>query len=214
MATLDLSLIPLYRLKNQELAILPGLLAMTPPRKPARGREGDRLIVYLVLTGKASLSTAEYLQLTSQTANQFFQTTGSLTSAMRAAADTLNRLLLNRNLSTTERGQYAAGWLVLAALRGAQCTLLQSGPTHVYLIASEDRRPLHEPALSGKGLGLSQSVSFYLNQIELKPGDRMVFSGRPPETWDQTLSEDLGRISLDSLQKNSALSLRSLRVYP
>jgi len=54
--TLDLSLLPLYRLKNQQLAVLPGLLAMTPPRKPARGREADRLIVYLVLTGKVKIT--------------------------------------------------------------------------------------------------------------------------------------------------------------
>jgi len=181
--------------------VLPGLLAMTPPRKPARGREQDRLIVYLVLTGKASLSTAEYLQLTSQTANQFFQTAGSLTSAMRAGADVLNRLLLDRNLTSTDRGQYAVGWLVLAALRGVQCTLLQSGPTHVHLIGRDENRQLHDPALSGKGLGLSQSVSFYLNQRELKPGDRLVLSGRSPEAWERTLSEDLQRISLDSLRK-------------
>jgi hypothetical protein len=200
-APLDVSLLPLYRLKNQELAVLPGLLAMTPPRKPARGREQDRLIVYLVLTGKASLSTAEYLQLTSQAANQFFQTAGSLTSAMRAAADILNRLMLERNLASTERGQYAVGWLVLAALRGAQCTLLQSGPTEVHLIGQEKNRKLHEPTLSGKGLGLSQSVSFYLNQIELKSGDRLVLAGRPPEAWAHTLSEDLQRISLDSFRK-------------
>jgi hypothetical protein len=200
-ASLDVSLLPLYRLKNQELSVLPGLLAMTAPRKPARGREQDRLIVYLVLTGKASLSTAEYLQLTSQAASQFFQTAGSLTSAMRAAADILNRLMLERNLASTGRGQYAVGWLVLAALRGAQCTLLQAGPTQVHLIGPEENRKIHEPTLSGKGLGLSQSVSFYLNQIELKAGDRLVLAGRPPEAWAQTLTEDLQRISLDSFRK-------------
>jgi hypothetical protein len=72
--TLDLTLLPLYRLNRQELSTLPGLLAMTPPRKTARGREHDRLVVYLVLTGNATLSTAEYLQLTSQVASRFFET--------------------------------------------------------------------------------------------------------------------------------------------
>ena len=91
MTTLDLTLLPLYRLKNQELPALPGLLAMTPPRKAARGREHDRLIVYLVLTGNATLSTAEYLQLTSQTANYFFEKPGALTTAMRTSVEALNR---------------------------------------------------------------------------------------------------------------------------
>lgn len=200
MSPLDLSLLPLYRLKNQELSVLPGLLAMTPPRKPARGREGDRLVVYLVLAGKASFSTAEYLQLTSQAANKFYQTSGSLTSAMRSAADTLNRLLLERNLSSSERGNYAVGWLVLAALRGAQCTVLQSGPTHVYYIGREERRPLHDLALSGKGLGIGQAISFHLSQVELRAGDRLVLSGRPPEAWNQALAEDIGRVSLETLK--------------
>lgn len=155
MTTLDLTLLPLYRLNNKELPALPGLLATTPPRKAARGREHDRLIVYLVLTGNATLSTAEYLQLTSQTASTFFETPGPLTTAMRTAAETINRTLLDRNMSSTGRGQYALGSLVLAALRDAQCTLLLSGPAHIYTLGSEAMQHIHDPALSGKGVGMS-----------------------------------------------------------
>jgi len=188
--TLDLTLLPLYRLKNQELSALPGLLAMTPPRKAARGREHDRLIVYLVLTGNATLSTAEYLQLTSRTANRFFETPGALTTAMRASVETLNRALLDRNMGSTGRGQYALGTLVLAVLRGAQCTLLQSGPTHVYSLGSEAMQHIHDPALSGKGLGLSQAATFHFTQFELDPGDRLIFSGKPPAEWERLFSEE------------------------
>ena len=192
MTTLDLTLLPLYRLNRQELSALPGLLAMTPPRKPARGREYDRLIVYLVLTGNATLSTAEYLQLTSQTASRFFETPGALTTAMRIAAEALNRVLLDRNLGSTARGQYAIGWLVLAAVRGAQCTMLQSGPTHIYTLGSEAVTHTYDPALSGKGLGLSQAATIYLSQTELHHGDRLVFSGKPPAGWDGALSQAQG----------------------
>jgi len=188
--TLDLTILPLYRLKTQELSALPGLLAMTPPRKAARGREQDRLIVYLVLTGNATLSTAEYLQLTSQTASRFFETPGPLTTAMRASVEALNCALLDRNMGSTGRGQYAVGSLVLAALRGAQFTLLQSGPTHVYTLGSEAIQHIHEPTLSGKGLGLSQTATFYFSQSELQPGDRLIFSGKPPAGWEHLLSKE------------------------
>ena len=97
---------------------------------------------------------------------------------MRTAAETLNHALLDRNLESTARGQYAVGWLVLAALRGAQCTMLQSGPTHVYKLESEAITHTFDPALSGKGLGLSQATTIYLTQTELHPGDRLVFSGK------------------------------------
>jgi hypothetical protein len=162
---------------------------MTPPRKTARGREHDRLVVYLVLTGNATLSTAEYLQLTSQVAGRFFETPGALTTAMRIAAEALNRALLDRNLGSTTRGQYAVGWLVLAAVRGAQCTMLQSGPTHIYKLDSEAVTHTFDPALSGKGLGLSQAATIYFTQTELHPGDRLVFSGKPPAGWDGALNQ-------------------------
>lgn len=188
MTTLDLTLLPLYRLNRQEIPTLPGLLALKPPRKTARGRDHDRLVVYLVLTGNATLSTAEYLQLSSQAASRFFETPGALTTALRTSAETLNHALLDRNLESTARGQYAVGWLVLAAIRGAQCTMLQSGPTHIYKLESEAITHTFDPALSGKGLGLSQATTIYLTQTELHPGDQLVFSGKPPAGWDGALN--------------------------
>jgi len=180
---------------------LPGLLAMTPPRKTARGRENDRLIVYLVLTGQATVSTAEYLQLTSQTASRFFETPGAITSAMRAAVESLNRIMLERNLASSGRGQYAAGWLVLAVIRSGNCTFLQSGLSHVFLMARDGLRRWHDPALSGKGLGLSQTAAYHLSQVELQIGDRLLFSAKPPGAWEQTLSDDDGSISLEALRR-------------
>lgn len=201
MTELNLTLLPLYRLNNKELPSLPGLLATTPPRKAARGREGDRLIVYLVLTGNATLSTAEYLQLTSQVASTFFETPGPLTTAMRTAAETLNRTLLDRNMGSTGRGQYALGSLVLAALRNAQCTLLLSGPTHIYTLGSEAMQHIHDPSLSGKGLGMSQTATFYFNQSELQPGDRLIFSGKPPAEWKNLLSEEQYPATIESTRR-------------
>ena len=200
MTTLNLTLLPLYRLNHQELPALPGLLAVTPPRKTARGREHDRLIVYLVLTGNATLSTAEYLQLTSQTASKFFETPGALTTAMRTAADALNHALLERNLNSTGRGQYAIGWLVLAVLRGAQCTMLQSGPTHIYMLGGEAITHTHDPALSGKGLGLSQAATSYFTQAEMQLGDRLIFSGNLPQKWEGALSQ-VGRDSIEAIRR-------------
>jgi hypothetical protein len=198
---LDLTLLPLYRLNQKELPALPGLLAMTPPRKAARGRERDRLIIYLVLTGNATLSTAEYLQLTSQTASRFFETSGALTTAMRVSVETLNRTLLDRNMGSTGQGQYAVGALVLTVLRGAQCTLLQSGPMHIYTLGSEAIQHIHDPALSGKGLGLSQAATIHFSQFELHPGDRLIFSTRPPAGWERTFTEEKYPLSIEATRR-------------
>jgi hypothetical protein len=187
--SLDLTLSPLYRINTQEPASLPGLLAVLPPRKTARGREQDRLVVYLLLTGNASFSSAEYKGLAADAAAQFYKSAGTLTSALRAAAEAVNRPLLERNMSTTGRGQYATAWLTLAALRDSQCTILLSGPMHVFLLGS-DARHIHEPGLAGKGLGSAQTAAYYFTQTSLQPNDRILLTGKVPAAWESTLAEN------------------------
>ena len=177
---------------------MPGLLAVTPPRKTARGRERDQFIAYLMLSGNASLSAAELMQLTNDAAGSFYQTHGPLTSAMRKAADQINARLLERNRSTTSQGEYALGLLVLAVIRENQCTLLLSGPTHAVWVSDGQSRHIHEPALSGKGLGASQSLTAYLSQVELHPQDLLVLCGTFPRDWEADLLNERPPASLDA----------------
>ena len=144
MTTFDLNILPIHRNNGQEIPDLPGLLAVTPPRKTARGRENDTLVLYLMLSGNATFSSAELKTLINKTATLFYQTTGSLTFAMRKAAENINTALLERNLSTTGRGQYALGYLVLGVVRGEQCTLLLSGPTHAVWVSEGQSRHIHD----------------------------------------------------------------------
>ena len=177
---------------------MPGLLAVTPPRKTARGRERDDFIAYLMLSGNTSFSKEELLKLTNDAAGLFYQSPGPLTSAMRKTADQINSKLLERNLTTTGRGQYALGLLVLAVIRENQCTLLLSGPTHAVWVSEGQSRHIHEPALSGKGLGAGQSVNTYLSQIELHPQDLLVLCGTFPRDWEADLLNERPPASLDA----------------
>lgn len=197
---LDLTLAPLYRINGQEIASLPGLLVLTPPTNAARMRAQDRLLVYLLLTGNAVFSSSEYMQVAQDAAKMFYQTSGSLTSALRAATELVNKILLDRNMSTSGRGQYANGWLTLAAIRDLQCTLSISGPMHVYWFGQNETRHIHEPGTSGKGLGISQSTSIYYGQVGLSAGDRMLLAGRTPNAWESTLN-DPHPSSLDAMRR-------------
>ncbi len=168
---------------------MPGLLVTLPPRKTARSREQDRLLVYLLLTGNATISSAEYTKITADAADVFYQASGSLTSALRSTSDSINRALLDRNLSTSGRGQYVNGWLTLAAVREAHCTVLLSGPMHLYFLGKPGTRHIYEPVLAGKGLGLSQTVPVHFSQAELQAGDRILFCGRVPPAWESALND-------------------------
>jgi len=177
---------------------MPGLLAVTPPRKTARGRERDNFIAYLMLSGNTTFSKEEFLKLTNDAAILFYQSAGPLTSALRKTADQINSKLLERNLTTTGRGQYALGLLALAVIRENQCTLLLSGPTHAVWVSEGQSRHIHEPALSGKGLGAGQSVNTYLSQIELHPQDLLVLCGTFPRDWEADLLNERPPASLDA----------------
>jgi hypothetical protein len=197
-AIFDLNILPIHRINDQELASLPGLLAVTPPRRSGRGREQDYLIIYLMLSGNAAFSASEVKHLMDNAAKLFYQTTGPLTSAMRKAVESINATLLERNLSTTGRGEYVLGQLVLAVIRDKQCTILLSGPTHAVWVSEGQSRHMHDPALSGKGLGSSQTFNSYFSQVELHPYDLLVLCGKFPKDWEADLLNERPPTSLDA----------------
>lgn len=186
---LDLTLSPLYRINGQEQNALPGLIALTPPAAPARGRDRDRLIAYLLLTGNAVIGGGEYAQAAADAAAAFYQTPGALTTALKAAAEKTNKILLERNMNSAKNGQFAVGWLSLAAVRESQCTLALSGPMHVYCFCRGEVRHIHEPAVSGKGLGVNQTPNIHYAQISLEAGVRLLFLGRDPALWKDFLAD-------------------------
>ncbi|HNO30979.1 MAG TPA: hypothetical protein PKI78_04265, partial [Anaerolineales bacterium] len=80
---LDLNLSPIYRINGQETSEMPGVIALTPPKTAARGREQDRLLVYLLLTGNSTITLNEYRKLAEDAAHIFYQTPRATTSALR-----------------------------------------------------------------------------------------------------------------------------------
>ena len=189
-AAFDLNLLPLYRIKGQEWPQLPGLLAMLPPRRTARGREDDRLIIYLTFSGNDPFSVSEYNQTATQMAQRFYQTAGSLTSAIRTVAQTLNLSLVDRNLRTTGKGQYLIGRLIVGVLRGSQLVVAQCGPTHVFHLTGNETRQVHDVEISGRGLGISQATPLYLAQLDLNPDDQLVLCTDLPSGWQAALQSE------------------------
>ena len=202
MSALDLNLICLYRINGQEWPVLPGLLALNPARKTARGREQDRLIVYLTLAGNVLYSSAEYAQITAQVAERFYATSGSVTFALKTAVEGLNATLVERNMQTAGKGgQYSLGALVLMTLRGNSVYFVQSGPTHTYQLAGGETQHFHDASLSGKGLGLSQTARMYFSQVTLNPGERLLLCAALPPNWDRSLTENRSGAALDFMRR-------------
>jgi len=199
-AAFDLNLLPIYRIKGQEWPQLPGLLTMVPPRRTARGRENDRLVIYLTFSGNDPFTASEYNQTAAQMSRHFYQTAGSVTSAIRLVAETLNQLLVDRNLRTTGKGQYIIGRMVLGVLHGSQLVFAQCGPTHVFHLTGKDALQVHDAQISGRGLGIGQATPLYFSQLDLNPGDQLVMCADLPSGWETAL---LGKSSVttDTLRR-------------
>lgn len=197
--SLDLTLTPLHRINGGDQASLPGLMATVPPRRTARGRDQDRLVVYLLLAGNAVLSMGEYVQYASRAAVAFYETPGTLTSALRRAAESVNQPLYERNMSSPGQGKYITGLLALAALRESQVTLSLSGPMHAFRFGAEGVEHVFD-ALSGRGLGLNQATAYYFSQFTLQPNDRLLFCAKVPSAWESAL-KDKSPASLEATRR-------------
>ena len=179
---------------------IPGLLAVLPPKRAARGREEDRLLIYLTLSGNTPFPSAEYNQVVNRITRRFYQTAGSLTSAIRTTAGELNQSLLNRNLHTTGKGEYVVGRLILGVLRGNQFVFAQCGPAHVFHLTGLEARQIHDQQIAGRGLGIGQATPLYFAQIDLHAGDFLVLCPNLPAGWDAMLLNEKN-VSVDSLHR-------------
>lgn len=195
----DLALAPLYRLNGQEQATWPGLVATLPPRKAARGRDQNRVAVYLLAADNAPLPAMQLSQLATRAAAVFYETPGTVTAALRASAESINKTLYESNIADLGRGQHATGYLALAALRDNQLTLLLSGPVHAYMLGMQGTQHIFD-TLSGKGLGLAASAPHYFSQVTLQANDRVLLCAKLPPAVEAAL-QDASPASLEATRR-------------
>jgi hypothetical protein len=198
---LDLNLLTISRLAGHDQAELAGLQIVVPPRRPARSRKADQLILYLAQSGNASLSPAHQEQLLAKLGQAYYQTSGSVTSAMRALAEALNKFLLDRNLRNASSGRQAIGLLTQVVVRGRQLYLAQSGPVHAFLLAAEKTEHVHDPDTAGRGLGLSRTTSLKYFQASLEPNDTLLLASQPDPTWTKNTLVGLHGQGPESLRR-------------
>ena len=185
-SSLDLNLLPITRQGGNDKAELPDMYAVTPPRRTARGREADSLIIYLSMTGNSPLSAEAHAQLLEQLAHKFYKTTGSLTAALRTIAEALNLYLLDRNLRSTNVGRQGIGQLILVALRVDTLYITQCGVVHAFFVTQKETQHLHDPQSSGRGLGLSRTTPMRFLQVKMEPDDYLVLATQASPGWAVT----------------------------
>jgi hypothetical protein len=181
---LDINLLAVARYAGKDYPDLLSLHIAEVPRRPARGRSSDRLILYFVMSGSAILPPGKRGQVLADLAELYYRTSGSVTSAMRAVAEDLNRLLLERNLRSASQGRQGMGVLAQVVLREQQLYLAQSGPVQGFLIASEKTEHFFDPDMADRSLGQGRATPIQYVQANLKPNDTLLLAAQPDPDWD------------------------------
>ncbi len=197
---MDLNLLPLARQYGQDMPDLPGLHIAARPRRTARGRQADRLILYFVMEGNAQLSPSQQEQLLARLAQTYYKTKGSVTAALRATAESLNQQLLDHNLKEASSGQQGVGLLMLMSLREERIYLAQCGPTHAFLLSSGGMQHLYDPQPTRRGLGLGRTTPVYFSQISLTENDVLILTPQPPAEWSETALGSLYGQGLETIR--------------
>jgi hypothetical protein len=179
----DLNLISLTSSIDEQTAYIPGLHVAAKPRRAARGRHEDQLILYLCLEGNAPMAPERMEQLLARLSQTYYKTAGSVTAALKHVAEVLNQFLLERNRRGSSDGRQVLGILTQFVLRGGRIYLAQSGPAHAFLISATQVHHYHDAQIAGRGLGISKMIPVRYYQAELQPKDTLLLSHTTPSNW-------------------------------
>jgi hypothetical protein len=183
MSQLDLNLLPLLRQEGQEPNTFPGIYMVTPPKRTARGREDDRLVLYFTEQGNSPLGGEQTAQILGKLAQSYFKASGSVTAALRTTADVMNQFLLDRNLKSANAGRQCVGVLALIVMRGQRLIVGMCGPLRGWLITPQSTEEWFDPQASGRGLGLARALSVRFFQTEYAANSYLILSAQPPVSW-------------------------------
>ncbi len=195
----NLNILPIFQQAGKTVSALPGLFIASPPRRSSRRRSQERLILHLKLEGNAPLSETAQQQLLAKLADVYFQTDGSTTSALRNVTDVLNKYLLDRNYRAASRGLKGVGYLTQIVLREDRILYAQCGPSYIYVITPDQVKDLHDPDLSGTGLGVGKAFKVRYHQENIQQNQLIIVTPKLPETWTTSVFKNLPRMKLSAL---------------
>jgi hypothetical protein len=174
---------PLVYRAGREGEAIPGMQVLQAPAMAHRHRQHDLLAMLLTVSGDHRYDPEEIQSITREAAESFFQIQGSVTRAMQAVAEALNKQIFDRNLDRGYEGVRALGTLNLAVLHNDWLFLAQVGRTQAIFINSDMVDVLSETGDSGDYLGLSRRIQVRLAQTEVQPQDMLLFCEQPPASW-------------------------------
>ncbi|MFN7035115.1 MAG: hypothetical protein ACK4SN_02010 [Bellilinea sp.] len=197
----DLTVFKYNRLQGKEESDLPGVFTGLPTKRAARGREKDRLVIFLQLAERGSPLQGAPEDLLEKLSRVYYATRGPVTSAMKAVADQINERLLARNLRQAKEANPLLGLLVVAVLHEEMLYLAHCGAVHSYVINAQTVEHYHDPQGAGRGLGVSRTTAVRFYRCAFQAGDLALLCVKPPQNWSRQTLLGSAQLSLDNLRR-------------
>ena len=156
----------------------PGSLIEVAPRKVARGRETDTFFTLVLPSGDQNAPAAFYTQMAEVAAEKYFDTTGSVSGALRSMLNSINENLYEHN--NTERRRYEAS-IICAVLRSAELYLARVGSGVALYKQERNTQPFptefdNDEALYGPPLGVRPVPDVKMANYHVSTGARLLLA--------------------------------------
>jgi hypothetical protein len=189
-----------FPIATAEKSLYPGFLVMLPPKKPARGRESDILLLYFKLYGNSSITDAGLKTWLENKASIYHRSSGTVTSGIRAIFDDINEDLLERNSRFAKQNGQVSGNLQVMVLKKEIVYLAVCGTGSGFLVSDSGVEQAADEN-NNRGLGLSQSNEIRFVQKTLGNGDFLLFANEIPANWTNEVFTDAHGLSNEALYR-------------
>ncbi len=183
----DLNILPIHLSQGRNLPSSVSLQAFAPPRRAARGRSEDVLILSIIFSPEDEIPADIRQNWIKHLGQTFFKTGGSVTSALRSLIETLNLTILERNIRTAQEGVAVTASVNLAAIHRQSLYITQSGPTHAFVLTHQGLEHHTDVSETDRGLGVSRTPTVRYYQDDLGTGAYFFTTETPPASWDNSL---------------------------
>ena len=165
-----------------------GLYATSAPKRTARGREEDQVIVLFTQQGDQPLVGRALMDWQAKAVNVFYTTPGSVTSGMRAMIEALNQTLFADNQKLAEDQLKKTLEVSLCVLHREMLLVAQSGRSRVVVVSASDQADFIDRDANQLGLGLHERPRITFFQKAINPGDVVLLGNEIPEDLVPQLS--------------------------
>jgi hypothetical protein len=192
---------PLVNRNGIETDEFPDAYVTFAPKGSHRHRIKDALAILITFNGDHRYSLDEIQVLLKNASDVFFASQGSVTRAMHAACDQVNKQMLERNVDRGYEGVRAVGSINLVAIHNDWLFVAQYGSTLTIFISTE----LYDEFGSSEGqsetLGQSKRIQARFYQSGIKPGDLILMNGKSPASWNSYYLAGSAAISMQQVKQ-------------